>query len=406
MRAIRIGAVGPGQVVAADVSNLHGQIIMRAGTVLEARHLKILRSWGIAEISIEGESEPTEQPEAQSTRPVRTWTPEDTSDPVLAELARLLQGLSPAKTDPSIPVGEPVAEPLSVPARPRHAGPPITAETLAARAGILASLPNIYFNVDRIVNHPTSSTADIAKALRSDQSLSARLLRLANSAFYGFPRRVESVEEAVRIIGTRQLHDLVLATVVLTQFKNVAPKLVSMTSFWRHSLACGIAARSLAALRREINTERFFVGGLLHDIGSLVLYQQLPDRAQLALDHHATNSATLDEAERAVIGCDHGAIGAALMTLWKLPEFYRAAAGHHHTTNGRQHSVGTAVIHVADWMVMMLDLGSNGEARPPRFCSEAWALLDLPTSSVAHTGKEVMALLAETERAFMGEGSS
>lgn len=401
MRMMKVSTVGPGQVVASDVSNMHGQVILRAGTTLEAKHLRILKSWGIAQIAVEGASEPSPPPTAPNDEAAAAWTPSTDAHPLLVELANVAESLGVAGP-PRAPSEQ--AAPTK-PVAPPHPGPPITADTLATRAGILASPPSIYFQVDRIVNHPASSTADIAQTLRNDQGLSARLLRVANSAFYGFPRRVESIEEAVRIIGTRQLHDLVLATVVIAQFKNVNAQLVDMASFWRHSLACGIAARSLAVLRREVNTERFFVAGLMHDIGSLVLYQQLADRAQLALDHHMATSATLDEAERAIIGCDHGAVGSALMTMWKLPEFYRLAASSHHNMSGRQHSIGTAVIHVADLMVMMLGMGTNGEKRPPQLCEEAWSSLDLPTSCLAHTAKEVAALLADTEKVFLGEGA-
>jgi putative nucleotidyltransferase with HDIG domain len=261
--------------------------------------------------------------------------------------------------------------------------PPVSAETVAGHAKTLVSLPTIFFQVERAINHPSSSSTDIAKALRTDQGLSARLLRIANSAFYGFPQRVESVDQAIRIIGTRQLHDLVLATVVLTQFRGVDANLVTMKSFWQHSFACGIAARSLATLRRESNVEHFFVAGLLHDIGSLVLYQEFPQRAAVALEMHRREKTALDEVERSVIGCDHGQVGAALMTLWKLPESYReVAANHHNPAGSRSPSVGTAVVHIADLLVAALALGGNGEIGLPRFCPEAWDLVALPPSDL------------------------
>jgi putative nucleotidyltransferase with HDIG domain len=238
--------------------------------------------------------------------------------------------------------------------------------------------------------------------LRTDQGLCARLLRIANSAFYGFPQRMESVEQAIRVIGTRQLHDLVLATVVLTQFRGVDANLVTMKSFWQHSFACGIAARSLATLRRESNSEHFFVSGLLHDIGSLVLYQEFPQRAKVALETHRRDNVALDEVERAVIGCDHGQVGAALMTLWKLPESYReVAANHHNPTSSRLPSMSTAVVHIADLLVAALALGGNGEIGLPRFCAEAWDLVALPPSDLGRVAQDLLKLLDETLRLFM-----
>lgn len=407
MRRVKVREIAIGQTIALDVSNLHGQVILRAGTVLEPRHRTLLKAWGIPEVSIEGDAPSTTAPaDAQNgassaTENLDPLDGQDANHPALAELVAIIARLAD-KTQQERK--EQAAEALTgVTSGSRPPGPPVSAETIVGRASTLASLPTIYFHVDRAINHPTGSTADIAKVLGSDQALSARLLRIANSAFYGFPRRVESLDEAVRIIGTRQLHDLVLATVVLTQFRGVDPRVVSMASFWRHSLACGIAARALAGLRRESNVERFFVAGLLHDIGSLVLYQQLPDRARIALARHRETNMSLDETERIVIGCDHGQVGAALMLMWKLPEFYREAALNHHGMGPRPHTVGTALVHVADVLVAGLALGSNGEARLPRFSTEAWDVLALPPSSLDHAAEETLSLLAEAQRLFLKE---
>jgi putative nucleotidyltransferase with HDIG domain len=377
-------------------------------TVLGPRHRTLLKAWGIAEISVDddGASPSTAGPSSAPgtvAAPV-TFTTEESLHPALVELAAVAArwGQKSASADKTSPPPSPAVPSERKSYRPPW--PPVSAETVAGHAKTLASLPTIYFQVERAINHPSSSSGDIANALHTDQSLSARLLRIANSAFYGFPQRVESVDQAIRIIGTRQLHDLVLATVVLTQFRGVDADLVTMKSFWQHSFACGIAARSLATLRRESNVEHFFVGGLLHDIGSLVLYQEFPQRAAVALEMHRRDSAALDEVERVVIGCDHGQVGAALMTLWKLPEFYREVTANHHAPAGsRAPSVGTAVVHIADLLVAALAFGGNGEIGLPRFCAEAWDLVALPPSDLGRVAEEVLSLLQETLRLFTEE---
>jgi putative nucleotidyltransferase with HDIG domain len=197
------------------------------------------------------------------------------------------------------------------------------------------------------------------------------------------------------------LHDLVLATVVLSQFKDIDSHLVAMKSFWRHSLACSIAARSIARLRREANVERFFVAGLLHDIGSLALYQLLPERSQLALERHRESEKPLDETERAVFGCDHAAVGAALMTSWTLPAFYREATANHHSAGSRGHTPATAVVHLADLLVQALDLGSNGEQRLSRISPEAREHVGLQPGALQGVADEVLALLGEIQNLFL-----
>lgn len=396
MPSVSVRELEAGQIVGADVANIHRQVIVKAGSVVEARTITVLKAWGVSSVTIQGEAREAPVADAAcATAPSAPQIPGDVaSHPAIVELqavsARLGQAVETGPTETTPP--------------PASKGPtlaPISAQAITSRAATLASLPTIYFQVEKAINHPTASATDIAKVLRTDQALSARLLRIANSAFYGFPRRVESVDDAVRIIGTRQLHDLTLATVVLTQFKGVDPKLVGMKDFWRHSLACGLAAHSLTTFRRESNTERFFVAGLLHDLGSLVLYQQLPDRAQDALIRHHRSEITLEEAERSTIGCDHAEVGAALMARWRLPAFYQEAAARHHSNPA--HSIGTAAIHIADLLVLALGLGTNGEARPPRFSPAAWDLLGLPPSCIGNVAEEVTGLLAETERLFLGD---
>ena len=408
MHLVKVQEVVPGQTLGAEVTNIHGQVILPVGTVLGPRHRTLLKAWGIVEISVADDAAilPTAGPSSPQRTDTATLPPTTKVDlhPALVEIAAVAARLgrkneSAAGTMPSAATAA-----TSERKNYRPPWPPVSAETVAGHAKTLVSLPTIFFQIDRAINHPSSSSTDIAKALRTDQGLSARLLRIANSAFFGFPQRVESVDQAIRIIGTRQLHDLVLATVVLSQFRGVDANLVTMKSFWQHSFACGIAARTLATRRRETNVEHFFVAGLLHDIGSLVLYQEFPQRAAAALEMHRRDRTALDEVERAVIGCDHGQVGAALMTLWKLPEFYReVAANHHHPAGCRSPSMGTAVVHISDLLVAGLALGSNGEIDLPHFCGEAWDMVGLPPSDLGGVAEDVLGLLEETLRLFTEE---
>jgi putative nucleotidyltransferase with HDIG domain len=412
MRLVKVQEIVPGQTVATDVANIHGQVILPAWTVMDPRHRTLLKAWGIVEISVADEAaippttgpSSTPQTDAAPFAAPLPLTTKESLHPALVELAAVAArlGRKSASADETRPPPSTAATSERKSYRPPW--PPVSAETVAGHAKTLVSLPTIFFQIERAINHPSSSSTDIAKALSTDQGLSARLLRIANSAFFGFPQRVESVDQAIRIIGTRQLHDLVLATVVLTQFRGVDANLVTMKSFWQHSFACGIAARVLATLRRESNVEHFFVAGLLHDIGSLVLYQEFPQRAAVALEMHRRDKVALDEVERSVIGCDHGQVGAALMTLWKLPESYREVAAKHHNPAGcRSPSVGTAVVHIADLLVAALALGGNGESGLPRFCGEAWDLVALPPSDLGRVAEDVLGLLEETLRLFTEE---
>ena len=407
MRQVKVSDLKVGDVIACDVSNLNGQVLMATGTVVGPKHGMICKAWGIAEVVIAGES-PTLSEPSPAAPPVATVPIAETSGeivhPAMAEISRIAVEVKKAEADKA---GKTVAPAPAPPPGPKtKASPawqPVTAETVATRSGNLASLPTIYFQVNSVINNLNSSTSDIAKALGSDQSICARLLRIANSAFYGFPRKIESIAEAVRIIGTKQLHDLVLATVVLKHFKGLDPGFITMADFWRHSLACGIAARCLAAQRREANVERYFLAGLLHDIGSLLIYQQLANRAQVVLEQHRETNKPMEDLERTIIGCDHAAVGGALINEWKLPPLLRDVAANHHSLDPRFMSTAIAMVHVADVLVLSLGLGTNGELRAPQLNVLAWDSLGLAPTCLQQVATDMTGLLAEAEKLFLTE---
>ena len=116
------------------------------------------------------------------------------------------------------------------------------AKNLVAGVSTLVSLPSVYMRLTKVIDQRTSSARDIGKIVSEDPGLTARLLRLVNSAYYGFPQRIETVSRAISVIGTHQLVDLALATSVIEIFKKIPHEIVDMESFWKHSLACGIFA--------------------------------------------------------------------------------------------------------------------------------------------------------------------
>ena len=119
----------------------------------------------------------------------------------------------------------------------------------------ISSLPTIFYQINEAVEGPECSFVEIGEIISGDPSLSARLLRIVNSSFFGFPSKIETITHAVTIVGTAQLHDLALATTVVNQFKGVPKDLINMEKFWLHSVATGLAARIIAVYRREPNAD-------------------------------------------------------------------------------------------------------------------------------------------------------
>lgn len=253
----------------------------------------------------------------------------------------------------------------------------------------ISTLPGVYLRLASVVSDPRSSAADVGRVIADDPGLTARLLKLVNSAMYGFPSKIETVSHAISIVGTAQLQDLALATSVIRLFANVPQSLVTMESFWRHSVACGVTARALAARRRESNVERYFVAGLLHDIGRPVMYMQIPDEARLAVTQSRETGRPLFEVEHAVLGFDHSHVGAALLDQWKLPPSLREPVAHHHfPARSQRFPLEAAVVHIADLIANALRFGTSGEPGVPQLAPGAWEATGLTPGVLADVMQE------------------
>lgn len=248
---------------------------------------------------------------------------------------------------------------------------------------------------------------EIADLFSTDAALRARVLRLVNSGAYGFPTRIETPWHAVMILGTQRLCDLALTTSIASLFEDIPGDLVSMESFWRHGVACGLAARALAIRGGEPNGDRFFVAGILHDIGRLVIYQQTPDLAREALLRCRATGTLLLDAERETVGVDHAALGAELGLAWTLPASLVESVGFHHAPRlAQRYPLEAALVHVGDVLAAALRVGTSGERLVPPLDPEAWRLLALPAEVIPGVWEEVERDFGATVRALRGDTAS
>jgi putative nucleotidyltransferase with HDIG domain len=258
----------------------------------------------------------------------------------------------------------------------------------------IASLPEIFLRVNEMIDSPRHSAADIGRVISHDAALSARLLKIANSVFYGFPSQIDTISRAITVIGTRELRDLILATSVMRTFKGLPNELVTMEDFWRHSICCGLAARSLAAQRGEQLVERYFVAGLLHDIGSLLIFRKIPELAREALLRAQYNNVPLYRAEQEVLGFDHAAVGVEILRKWKLPEHLQESTEfHHNPAMAQRFPRDTALVHIADVVADALQYGNAGDPHVAPMDPEAWKLANLSDDTVS-------AVITEVEQQF------
>lgn len=270
-----------------------------------------------------------------------------------------------------------------------------TPESLAQRVSDVASLPAIYERINAAVNNPSSSLADVARIISEDIGLTGRLLKLVNSAFFGFPSRVDTVNNACVIVGAQQLRSLALASSVVGVFDEL-PEAggVTMDAFWRHSVGVAMASRALAKIAGERDAERFFVAGLLHDIGRLACFQEMPDDYVPVVQEARRNEALLHETEKRMLGYTHAQVGAAMMKVWRLPASLEATVAYHHAPQQTYtHPLEAACVHFGDIIAHAMEYGNSGHRFVPPPDSEAWKKIGL-------TPQKLSALIAEIDAQF------
>lgn len=233
-----------------------------------------------------------------------------------------------------------------------------TAEELARQVGELVSLPRAYHRISEMLDDPRFGAADIGKVIAHDPSLTARLLRIVNSAYYRFPSKIDTIPLAITVLGTRALHELVLATSIASAFSRISTGLVDVADFWHHSIYCGILARLLSRRLRRGQAEQLFVAGLLHDLGKLVIFHRLPEQASVVLGRYADSELPYYLIEREELGYDHAAVGAALLRQWQLPEVFQRTTAHHHELESATNCLDEiSLIHVANEMTKSVEPG-------------------------------------------------
>ena len=225
------------------------------------------------------------------------------------------------------------------------------------------SPPHVYVKLKKTLEDPRSSFKEFSSIIGNDPALSARLLKIVNSAFYGLESEVETITHALSIIGTEQLTQLVLATSVTKQFSGIPENLVSMDLFWRHSIACGVTAKIIADWIGERNLENYYLAGMLHDIGSLIIFKKFPVEAEKVLTRCRDKKECLFDVEREIFGSSHAKVGGKLLEGWGLPmSLCEPVYFHHRPNKAKDYPLVTKIIHVADSIVDEMNLGSSGEA--------------------------------------------
>ncbi|MFK5926780.1 MAG: HDOD domain-containing protein [Desulfuromusa sp.] len=411
MALIYIDDLIVGMVLAEDLLTPTGRFVLAAGAALQQDHLKILKTWGVIEADIDESSlgeEYTKNQELSSEfiEKAHTYlTPKfilnNLDQEPIASLYRhavhrfalhLQQGLDPVVFSEllALPTQQDGKRPLSVP------------HLLKGDVDIV-SLPTVYTHIVELLNHPNSSSHQIANVISKDASLTVRLLRLVNSPFYGFSGKIDSVSRAVSLLGTNELSTLTLGISVIKQFQNIPSDLLNMDSFWRHSIRCGLFSKILAGHLGKKAAEKYFIGGLLHDIGRLVMLDRMPVQYAVAIAKAQQDHLPMYRAEQDCLKTDHSIVGKLLAKQWRLSPALIRMIGSHHSPRLAHYSTEACVVHSADILAHACGYEAMLVNEIPELQIKAWEEIGLTEELIAPTIRQVDAEFKEVVRIFFGD---
>ena len=251
----------------------------------------------------------------------------------------------------------------------------------------IPTLPTVIEKITRLLQNPQTSAEEIGRAITTDQALASKVLKLVNSAFYGFPGRISTITHAVVILGFSTVKNIVLTASIFDVFKKKGPGGMigfDMEQFWFHSVACGAASQALAKYVGCQDREECFVAGLIHDIGKTIMCQYLPQQFIEAVNMCRKENLLLYDTEKRLFGTTHQEVGGLLAENWHLPPPLQEAVKYHHVpAPSRRYSDITAIVHCADIIVRAMDYGNGGDRKIPCVDDGAWNELALEKRGLA-----------------------
>jgi HD-like signal output (HDOD) protein len=382
MGIIHIDKLKPGMVLDEEVRDINGRLLLKKEKEIQSSHIRIFKIWGITEVNIRGNNgsknasigpEDPELVEKMEETTKDLFRHVDLEHPAVKEIFRISVLFrckhNFAEKDKNIT--------LAVPDNGQKTFEQDFLKKLNKEKISLPEIPSIVFELNEVIANPLSSSEDIAQVVHRSPSLTALLLKIVNSPFYGFPSKIDKISLAVTLIGTREISGLALGISLISLFNNIPKEILSMHSFLRHSLACGIISRILAAHRSLPQTEQLFVSGLLHDLGRLILYSYFPEESRNLLSRARSSDTLLYLQENKDLGCNHTHLIKHLLQLWKLPMVLENNVFFHHSPLDAQQPVPATLVHLADIITNGLGIGTSGERFVPPLDHDAWENIGL-----------------------------
>lgn len=261
----------------------------------------------------------------------------------------------------------------------------LTLDDVIGKGQELPSLPEIYLRVSEQLENESASMQDIGNTVQNDPAITARVLKMVNSAYYGLPNQVSSIAQAVALLGRERLRHILIGSVLHGVFSGYDNPAYSMQDFWQHSIKTAIIARQLATENSAIEEpDSMFTAGLLHDIGKLVLINKIPEQMIAAEEWMASHRVDVLTAELNTIGLTHTTVSEALMHFWGLPQLLIDCARHHHeAVHDGPNRHATHLIYLANKLSQYVPPIDDQETRDILQAIPNWEMSELSLESIA-----------------------
>lgn len=245
----------------------------------------------------------------------------------------------------------------------------------------LPTLPVIVQQIQKLIVNPKSNMSQIAQVIENDQAISARVIRLVNSAFYGMRERISSIQRAIVILGLNTVKNIVIGVSIVKTFNDsIETTFFEREKFWLHTLSTAMGSKLIAQHLHKPEPEDYFLAGLLHDIGLLIIDQFFHKEFAQIIQDSQKNKAEYLVSEQKVLGLSHGEVGEILARKWNMPEFIIDSIRYHHlptsiTKDAEANRDKVAIVHLADAKSLKTESGNFLESLNPQYSQPAFYYL-------------------------------
>jgi len=273
----------------------------------------------------------------------------------------------------------------------------LSLESIVEAVNDLPALPTVVTRVMQLTDDPNSTAQDINNVLNQDQAITARVLRLANSAFYGYTRRINTVTDAVVFMGFKTIRSIVIAASVSDILnQEIAGYALEYGELWKHSQCTAMAARLIARKAKLPTLDLAYTAGLLHDIGKVILNRTMKEAYFEVVERVSEGEIPFNQVENEILGFNHAEVGSRVAGKWNLPDqLVEAIAYHHDPDQATINPKLTAIVHLADAICVAMGIGIGVDGMLYPMSGKALELLGFDESAIEAIINELSDVLAD-----------